>query len=459
MKTAVKSPEELKLWQTQSSLDPLVEAYTVGNDPEMDMQLLPYEIYGSLAHAAGLCRIGVLSPEEFKAARQALRALLVRPAEFKISREQEDIHTAVEQHLTAALGDVGAKIHAGRSRNDQVQADLRLFLMDRLLRIHGLACEAARSWAVFGKRHEAVLMPGYTHLQRAMPTTVGHWAASHAEALLENARLVRHALEEVDASPLGSAAGYGAHLPVDRAYVAKLMGFSRVQRNTLRVQTSRPRVEAVVLSALTVLARDLGVLASDLCLYATAEFGFISLPEAYTTGSSLMPQKRNPDVLELTRGRAALFPGWLQQVLAVGQLPSGYHRDYQLTKAPLFDAVKSATLMLEMLERLPATLKVDEARCRAAVTEDMLSTAKALGLVEKGVPFREAYRQVADAARAAKDAPKTAARVELPQTLGSPGNPGWTDLGADQAAEAGWGREAYQQLGAAWSKLLKLEVH
>ncbi|MBI4422646.1 MAG: argininosuccinate lyase, partial [Elusimicrobia bacterium] len=316
-----------KLWETEAALDSRVERYTVGDDPDDDAQLLPYEAYGTLAHAAGLAKIGILTGREVKAVARTLRRLLAKAGEFRIARSQEDIHTAIEQHLTARLGELGAKIHAGRSRNDQVQVDLRLFLKDRFLQAHGLACEAARSWAAFGKAHGGVLMPGYTHLQRAMPTTLGHWAASHAEALLENARLLRRGFDEVDCCPLGSGAGFGTPLPLERAYVSRLLGFARVQRNTLRVQTSRPRLEAVVLSALAALARDLGVLAEDLCLYATAEFGFIALDEAFTTGSSIMPQKRNPDVVELTRARAALFPGWLLQTLSVGARSSGYHRD------------------------------------------------------------------------------------------------------------------------------------
>ncbi|HEX4048437.1 MAG TPA: lyase family protein, partial [Elusimicrobiota bacterium] len=314
-----------KLWQTQTDLDSVVEAYTVGNDPELDSRLLRFEVYGSLAHAAGLRKIGVLSAREHAALRAELTRLHDRPGKFSVAREQEDIHTAVEQRLTAALGETGAKIHAGRSRNDQVQADLRLFLKDRLLALHARAGEAAAAWRAFGERHQGVVLPGYTHLQRAMPTTAGHWAASHCEALDDGRRALRFAYEEADACPLGSAAGYGVMLDLPRSYVAGLLGFSRVQRNTLRVQTSRPRLEAAVLSSLTLLARDLGSLAWDLSLYSTAEFGFFRLSSSFTTGSSIMPQKKNPDVVELTRARAALFPGWLNQVLALGALPSGYH--------------------------------------------------------------------------------------------------------------------------------------
>ena len=442
-----------KLWQTKTDLDAVVEAYTVGNDPELDSRLLRYEVYGSLAHAAGLAKIGVLTKKEHASLRAELTKLHDRPGAFRVTREQEDVHTAVEQRLTKALGDAGAKIHAGRSRNDQVQADLRLFLKDRLLELHARAGEAAASWREFGARRQDVRMPGYSHLQRAMPTTVGHWAASHAEALWDGRRALRFAFDEADASPLGSAAGYGVTLPLDRAYVAKLLGFSRVQRNTLRVQTCRPRLEAAVLSSLSLLARDLGALAWDLSLYTTAEFGFFKLSDSFTTGSSIMPQKKNPDVVELTRARAALFPGWLNQVLAIGALPSGYHRDYQLTKGPLFAALDAMALMLDVAARLPAALTVDPERCAAAVTEDLLATHRAVALVREGVPFRTAYRTIAEKARARVGEPRRAEEAALPGYSGAPGRPDWKALDADRAREDAWGTGRRRALDAAWTAL------
>ena len=442
-----------KLWQTKTDLDSFVESYTVGNDPELDSRLLRYEVYGSLAHAAGLKKIGVLNAREFAALRLELTKLHDRPGKFAVTREQEDIHTAVEQRLTSALGETGAKIHAGRSRNDQVQVDLRLFLKDRLLALHERAGEAAQAWQEFGSKHN-VVFPGYSHLQRAMPTTIGHWAASHVEAIEDGRRVLRFAYDEADACPLGSAAGYGVMLDLPRTYVAKLLGFSRVQRNTLRVQSSRPRLEAAVLSSLTLLARDLGTLAWDLSLYSTAEFGFLSLSSSFTTGSSIMPQKKNPDVVELTRSRAALFPGWLNQVLAIGALPSGYHRDYQLTKGPLFAALDALGLMLEAAARLPAALTVNHARCAAAVTEDMLATHEAVSLVREGVPFRTAYRTVAEQARARTGEPRRAVDVALPRYSGAPGRPDWKALGSDRARENAWGDRRRRALRTAWAALL-----
>lgn len=442
-----------KLWQTKTNLDSAVEAYTVGADPELDARLLRFEIYGSLAHASGLVKIGVLTKAEYARIRGILARLHRDPSRFKITREQEDIHTAIEQTLTNALGEVGAKVHAGRSRNDQVQTDLRLYLKDRLLALDAQTGEAVLAWAAFGAKWDKRAIPGYSHLQRAMPTTVGHWAASHVEALLEGRRALRFAFDETDASPLGSAAGYGVMLPLQREYVAKLLGFSRVQRNSLRVQTSRPRLEAAVLSSLALVARDLGVLSWDLSLYSSAEFGFLKLSDSFTTGSSIMPQKKNPDVVELTRARAALFPGWLNQVLMIGQLPSGYHRDYQLTKTPLFSALDTMSQMLTIVARLPESLSVNEDRCAAAVTSDLLATHEAIALVKNGVPFRTAYREVAARARAV-GAPRAVANVELPSHLGAPGRPDWKFLLAENARAARLTEATSRRLNSAWSGLV-----
>jgi len=443
----------VKLWQTDSSLDAAVEAYTVGDDPALDARLLPYEVLGSLAHAAGLAKLGLLSKDEHAALRGALGELWSSKDSFKIRRDQEDIHTAVEHFLTTQVGEAGKRIHTGRSRNDQVQTDLRLYVKDALLEIHRLSVAAALAWAGFGRKHGKVLMPGYTHLQRAMPTTVGHWAASHVEALLEGARGLEHAFEEADACPLGSAAGFGVPLALDREYTAKLLGFSRVQRNTLRVQSARPRVEGAAVSALALLARDIGVLAWDLSLFTTSEFGFMKLADAFTTGSSLMPQKRNPDVVELTRARAALFPGWVSQILALGQLPSGYHRDYQLTKGPLVAALECARQLADMAGRIPAALTVDEDACRRALTSETLAVHRALERVAAGTSFRDAYRE--EAAHSRGKAAAVEGDVRLPDYAGAPGDPAWDALAQDLGARTEWVTAARQALSASWDALLR----
>ncbi len=445
-----------KLWQTEGGGDPRVEAYTAGADPELDRELLAYEIYGSLAHATELRRIGLLEERELRAVRRELRALLSRADSFRIRPGQEDVHTAVEQHLTRRLGKTGARIQAGRSRNDQVQTDLRLYLKDHLLRLQELALEASAEWERFGRRFSRLPFPGYSHLQRAMPATVGHWAASHAESLADACGPLGFAYEEADRSPLGAAAGFGVPLPLDRERVARLLGFRRVQRNTLRVQSARPRIEAAAVFALAAVARDVGVLAWDLSLFATAEFGFVALDPSVTTGSSLMPQKRNPDLVELTRARAALFPGWLVQVFQVGALPSGYHRDHQMTKRPLLAAVRTGREMLEIAARLPRAIRVREERCRAAVTGEMLATSRALALARRGVPFRAAYARIAREERG-RDGPRdpVADGLDLPDDPGAPGNPDWDRI-AQERAEAGRRlRAERRRLESRWRALLE----
>ncbi len=439
-----------KLWETGNGLDLGVEAYTTGEDPRIDGRLLRYEIYGSLAHANGLKKIKIISGKEYKKISRFLAGLHKKNA-IKITPGQEDIHTALEQELTLALGRLGAKIHLGRSRNDQVQVDLRLYLKDTLLELCERTCRAARAWEAFGASRSELAMPGYTHLQRAMPSTVGHWAASHAEALLENIPSLRAAFEAADACPLGSAAGFGVPLPLDRNLVARLLGFSKVQRNTLRVQSSRPRIEAAAVQAAALLARDLGTLAWDLSLYTTAEFGFLSLDASFSTGSSLMPQKKNPDVIELTRARAALFPGWTAQILSLGQLPSGYHRDYQLTKGVLFRALDAALEMTAMAERLPSAMRVDADRCRTSVTPEMLATQEAVALAAQGVPFREAYRRIAEKAR---NGGAAAGTVRLPDYSGAPGRPDWEAIARDRAALESWTSRTRTRLRRTWEALL-----
>lgn len=440
-----------KLWETGKGFDAGVEKYTTGEDPSIDGRLLRYEIYGTLAHAAGLKKINILTGTELKKISGFLGGLHEKN-KIEISPAQEDIHTALEQKMALALGRLGLKIHTGRSRNDQIQVDLRLYLKDVLLDLCERTLRAAQAWEKFGSARSELAMPGYTHLQRAMPSTVGHWAASHAEALLENIPSLRAAYEAADSCPLGSAAGFGVPLPLDRGLTARLLGFAKVQRNTLRVQSSRPRIEAAAVQAAALLARDLGTLAWDISLFTTAEFGFFSLDPSFSTGSSLMPQKRNPDVVELTRARAALFPGWTAQILALGQLPSGYHRDYQLTKGVLFRALDAALEMSAMAERLPSALRVDADRCRTSVTPEMLATQEAVALAVRGVPFREAYRKIAEKARDGGAAATGSAR--LPDYSGAPGRPDWREIARDRAALERWVGRTRSRLRRTWDALL-----
>jgi len=391
-----------KLWDKGQPLDELVEQYTVGDDPTLDLRLVIHDVAGSKAHALMLHTSGILSEAELHSLLGALDDILAEfgRGDFEIRREDEDVHTAVERVLVERLGDVGKKIHTGRSRNDQVLTDLRLWQRDAVSEAVAAVADAAAAFEAFAQRCGEVPLPGYTHLQRAMPSSVGNWARAHASLLRENLPLLAAAGELASSSPLGSAAGYGVPdvLRLDRRQTAEELGFARVQEPAEACQPSRGKAEAALLFALAQISGDLGKCAWDLCLFVTAEFGFMRLPVEFTTGSSIMPQKRNPDVLELTRGKVAVVRGALIEVMEVAMpLPSGYHRDLQLLKAPLFRGFDTAMSMLAVMTRVLGGLEVDEARCRAAMSADLFATEEACKLVRAGVPFRDAYRRVAAA--------------------------------------------------------------
>ena len=388
-----------KLWDKGAPLDALIEAYTVGDDPVLDQRLVPHDIEGSRAHARMLCAIGVLDEAELASLLQALDAVEAswRAGDFVIERSDEDVHTAVERALVASLGDVGKKIHTGRSRNDQVLVDLWLWQRATVQELRDALGETLGAFEAFAFAHADVPLPGYTHLQRAMPSSVGNWAAGYASLLKMDWPLLEAAGATASRSPLGSAAGYGvpAVLGIDRAMTARDLGFDGPLEPAEAAQPSRGKAEAALLFACAEIAKDLGKWAWDLCLFVTAEFGFFSLPTEFTTGSSIMPQKRNPDVLELTRGKAATVRAALMELMAIcGPLPGGYHRDLQLLKAPLFRGVDTTLSMLAIAAHVMRGLGVDRERCAAAMSPELYATEEAYELVRQGVPFREAYRRV-----------------------------------------------------------------
>jgi argininosuccinate lyase len=391
-----------KLWSKADGpgLDALIEEYTVGDDPVLDLRLIPYDIAGSRAHARMLHRIDVLTEEELRKLNEGLDQILKAHAvgEFVIEREDEDCHTAIERYLVARHGDVGKKIHTGRSRNDQVLTAVALWLRASASEAVQELTATVTAFAKFAESHVDVPLPGYTHLQRAMPSTVGRWAGAYASLLQSNAPLLEAAVAMASGSPLGSAAGYGTPevLGLDRASTAAELGFASVIEPAEAAQPARGKAEAALLFALTQVAQDLGKWAWDVCLYVTSEFGFLRLPPTFTTGSSIMPQKRNPDVLELTRAKAAVVRSALAELQAIaGPLPSGYHRDLQLLKAPLFRGVDTALAMMRVATYVMSALEVDAARCEAAMSPELFATEEAYRLVREGVPFREAYVRVA----------------------------------------------------------------
>lgn len=386
------------LWSPAATPDAMMMAYTVGDDPTWDARLLPWDILGSLGHIEGLRASGLLGTGDHRRLRAGLREALrlARRGELAIGRSHEDAHSAVEDWLTRRLGTAGARVHTGRSRNDQVAVDLRLYLKDALLILHQRTLELAGVLLTFAGRHQRVLWPGYTHQRRAMPSSVGLWAAGLAEGLLTSADSLPALWGRVDRCPLGSAAGYGVPLPLRREVPMRALGFGGLDQVVTSVQLGRGKLEAAVLAWCVDLGHDLGRLASDVILLSSEEFGFLVLPPELATGSSIMPHKRNPDLFELTRARAAALEGDLAGILSLkGKLTSGYHRDFQLLKAPLFQGLDRTGEMLAMMAHAVPRLEVDAARSRAALRGEALVTDEVMRRVEQGVPFRQAYRDVA----------------------------------------------------------------
>ncbi len=375
-----------------------VEQFTVGEDYLLDQRLVKYDCLASIAHAKTLGRAGMLEEVEVQQLAEELTRIirLDEAGEFPILPGQEDCHTAIENHLTHELGELGQKIHTGRSRNDQVLAALRLYYKEELARCQGLIGRLAGSIEQFVARNGEVQLPGYTHTRKAMPSSVGLWAGSFVESMEDNLRLVSAVSELIDQSPLGTGAGYGVPLDLDREYTARQLGFGRVQRNPIYTQNSRGKFEATILHALTQVLFDLNKVATDLIVFSLPELGYFELPEELCTGSSMMPQKRNPDVLELVRARYHLVVSFEFQIKSLtANLLSGYNRDHQLTKAPVmrgFDVTKET---LSVMALVFDSLEVNAERCEMGVTEEIHATERVYELVRKGVPFREAYRRVA----------------------------------------------------------------
>ena len=395
-----------RLWDKGAAADAAMLRYTARDDWQLDQRLLGYDLAATRAHVRGLGRIGVLSAADVAALEGELAALEARYAagDFVLTEADEDGHSAIEAALVAKVGDAGKRVHTGRSRNDQVLVALRLYERDVLEQLAALATEGARAMLALARHEEKTPMPGYTHLQRAMPSSLGLWAGSFAEGFADAADLLRATRAVCDRSPLGAAASFGVNLPLDRAGTARELGFSGPIVNTLWSQTTRGIVEAQVLSAAWFAMAVVRRLAWDLSLFATSELGFVKLDDAFTTGSSIMPQKKNPDVVELMRAACSVVQGALAEVQTIVALPSGYHRDLQLTKAPLMRALDETLATLALVPRLVDALRFDRARMAAAISPETFATDRAVELTARGVPFRDAYRQ---AAVAATDATRT----------------------------------------------------
>jgi argininosuccinate lyase len=387
----------MKLWEKNVQVNKDVESYTIGRDRELDVYLAPYDVLGSMAHITMLESVGLLAKEELIVLLEELRAIYHQAVsgEFAIEDGIEDVHSQVELMLTRKLGDVGKKIHSGRSRNDQVLIDLKLFTRDQ---IHLLVDSVSKLIDVLlaqSERYKNVLMPGYTHLQIAMPSSFGLWFGAYAESLVDDLQLLLAAYKICNRNPLGSAAGYGSSFPLNRQLTTDLLGFDSMDYNVVYAQMGRGKMERVVSFAIASIAGTLSKLSYDACLYNSQNFSFIKLPDEYTTGSSIMPHKKNPDVFELTRAKCNKLQALPNDItLITNNLPSGYFRDLQIIKELFIPSFEEMNDCLQMVTRMIGEVKINEYILDDPKYLLIFSVEEVNRLVLEGVPFRDAYKQV-----------------------------------------------------------------
>ncbi len=387
----------MKLWQKNTPSHEKIDHFTVGNDRTYDLALAPYDCIASKAHAQMLGEIGLLSSKEVEEVTQALEVILNETLneDFVIEKEFEDMHSKIEFLLTEQLGDLGKKIHTARSRNDQVLVALQLYVKEELTQIKKEVIQLFDLLLELANRNQQELLPGYTHMQVAMPSSFGLWFSAYAESLVDDVAFLNTAFQLADQNPLGSAAGFGSSFPIDRDFTTQALGFETLKYNVVAAQMGRGKVEKATATAIGMLAGTLAKLAMDICMYMGQDFDFIRFPEELTTGSSIMPHKKNPDVFELIRGKCNLLQGLPQQLaLLTSNLPSGYHREMQLAKAPLVEAVQEIKACLDMMRFSLSKIEV-----RKNITEDskydyLFSVDTLNEWVKQGMPFREAYQKM-----------------------------------------------------------------
>ncbi len=432
-----------KLWQKGYRLNEQIERFEAAQNSLLDARLVRHDVWGSLAHIAMLTHIGILTENEHQTLKKALQDILELEAqhEFIIHASDEDVHTSVENSLAATTGAAGKKIHMARSRNDQVLVDLRLYGKEQLHAVALKLCQCGDALLAFAKQYAQVPMPGYTHMQRAMLSSVGLWAASFAEALLDDEQLLTAAYVINDQSPLGSAAGYGVPIAIDRQYASDLLGFAHVQNNVIYAQNSRGKVEGAIVQALTQIMLDLSKFAQDVLLFSTVEYGFFHIPQELCTGSSIMPQKRNLGVMELVRARTQTMLALQQQILGiVTGLPTGYNMDYQETKRPFMEALDLVQESLDICTLVISGIGINAEKLIAACTFELFAADRAYTLaIDANMPFRDAYRIVGAEVTAQLDRHKALPVESLEQLverlnarshLGGAGN-----TGIEQASE------------------------
>lgn len=390
-----------KIWQKTASDNALhskiVEKFTVGNDVQFDYALAKYDVLGSLAHCEMLHSIKLLTSEEWSLIEIELKKILIEVEEnqFEIESGIEDVHSQVEHLLIQRIGSVGKKIHSGRSRNDQVLTDIKLYLKAEILNIKSLTETTFSSLIQLSNQHKEVLLPGYTHLQIAMPSSFGLWFGAYAESLVDDLELLLASYNIINKNPLGSGAGYGTSFPLNRTLTTELLGFGALNVNSVYAQMTRGKSEKVMAMAMAGLAGTLSKLSYDMCLYLNQNFGFISFPDSLTTGSSIMPHKKNPDVFEIMRARCNRIQALPNElILLTNNLPSGYHRDVQLTKEALFPAIQSLKECLDMLQFMLQHIEIKKDIVKDSKYNYMFSVESVNQLVLDGIPFRDAYKNI-----------------------------------------------------------------
>lgn len=392
----------MKIWDKGYSIEEKITRFTVGDDLAYDQQLARYDVLGSLAHMHMLRDTGLLGAEDAVLLENGLQQILeeIVSGKFTIEDDFEDVHSKIEFLLIERIGEAGKKIHTARSRNDQVLVDLHLFIRDQLHEIKELTMTLFEQLLELSEKYQKVLLPGYTHFQIAMPSSFGLWFGAYAEALIDDMEMVLAALRISDQNPLGSAAGYGSSFPINRTQTTRELNFSTMKYNVVAAQMSRGKLEKVTSYAMASLAGTLGKLAMDVCLYNSQNFGFVNFPDALTTGSSIMPHKKNPDVFELVRGRCNLIQSLPNEItLLTNNLPSGYHRDFQLLKEPLFPALQSLRDCLEITEYMLKHIQINPDILDDPKYDYLYTVENVNKEVMNGLSFREAYKKVGEEVR------------------------------------------------------------
>lgn len=391
-----------KLWEKGINTVKSVEEFTSSSDRIIDKRLAPYDVLGSIAHARMLENIGILTKNELQQLEKGLGKIMkqIMAGNFEIEEGVEDVHSQVEILLTKELGETGKKLHTGRSRNDQVLVDLKLFTRDALKSTIELTVKLFKTLIELSNTHKDVLMPGYTHMQAAMPSSFGLWFGAYAESLVDDVQLLLAAYRISDQNPLGSAAGYGSSFPINRKLTTQLLGFHNLQVNAAYAQLSRTKNERTIAFALASLANTMARLSMDMCMFSGANYGFFSLPDEFTTGSSIMPHKKNPDAFELIRGRCNKLMSLPNEIaLITSNLPSGYNRDYQITKESFITAFDEVDECLVMTQLLLENIKVNTSILDNPIYDYIFSVEKVNKHVLDGIPFRDAYKLVAEEIR------------------------------------------------------------